>query len=860
MMFSTLRRFLASGSRDNRDRRALLPARPRQHQASLLRLETLEHRLLLTVFSVSNLNDSGAGSLRDAIIQANASQGADTIAFTVTGTINVQTGLPDLNDTSGGTTIDGRTAPGYAGAPVVALRGPSEFCGFAGLKITSANNSVQALQIQKFVWGIHISGSAASGNTVAGCYIGHDGDDAFLNWVGITIHSATNNLIGTDGDGVNDADERNVISGNATQGIQIDSEGSPDEPATGNVVAGNYIGTNAAGTGALSNNFGIWLQGSAANTRIGTDGNGNGHDLSERNIISGNARGGVRLESDNNVVAGNYIGTDVTGQNALPNGENTTHYGAVYVVGNNNLVGTDSDGVADEAERNVISGNKSLSDRDAGIRVAGDGTIVAGNFIGTDATGTMALPNVTGVADSGTNTRIGTDGDGIRDDVERNVISGNEGHGVSASGSNLVIAGNCIGTDVSGEVALQNTGRGVLLGGCSGTRISTEGTNPASRNIIAFNGLAGVSIEGGAIGNSVRGNSIYGNGGLGINLDVFGVTANDLGDGDTGPNNLQNFPVITAAASDGTNTTINGTINSTANTTFTIDAYSSTTGDPSGYGEGETYLGTTTALTDASGDGTWSLTVAEDVTGLVLSATATDSSGNTSEFSAALSLNIAPVAVDDTYEMYGTGLTIPAAGVLTNDSDPDSDPFEAVLVDPPAHGALTLNDDGSFTYTPGPGFGGIDSFTYQADDGTALSNLATVTITHMLYVRNFDDSGEGSLRWTMDNANGHPGADTIQFAVAGTINVVTQLPNLSDSTGGTTIDGATAPGYAGSPAVVLDGPGISSFLTGLQVTSANNQIAGLQIQEFLYGIRILGSSAFNNLLTGNYIGTDGHIP
>ncbi|SFG13290.1 hypothetical protein SAMN04488025_11717 [Planifilum fulgidum] len=91
--------------------------------------------------------------------------------------------------------------------------------------------------------------------------------------------------------------------------------------------------------------------------------------------------------------------------------------------------------------------------------------------------------------------------------------------------------------------------------------------------------------------------------------------------------------------------------------------------------------------------------------------------------------NQPPVANDDSYTTdVDTPLTVPAPGVLANDTDPNGDPLTAQLVDGPANGTLVLNPDGSFTYTPDTGFSGTDSFTYQASDGSALSNVATVTI------------------------------------------------------------------------------------------------------------------------------------
>src|SRR5439155_27181143 len=159
------------------------------------------------------------------------------------------------------------------------------------------------------------------------------------------------------------------------------------------------------------------------------------------------------------------------------------------------------------------------------------------------------------------------------------------------------IVGNVIGTQANGTAALGNTGNGV--------EIFITSNNTVSRNTIAFNGGSGVFVSGGsATGNLIRSNSIFSNARLGIDLSsssdpTNGVTPNDAGDGDSGPNNLQNFPVLTGASSSASGGTfITGTLNSTPNRTFTIEFFASTIGDPSGFGEGALPLGLTTVTTD----------------------------------------------------------------------------------------------------------------------------------------------------------------------------------------------------------------------------------------------------------------------
>ena len=218
--------------------------------------------------------------------------------------------------------------------------------------------------------------------------------------------------------------------------------------------------------------------------------------------------------------------------------------------------------------------------------------------------------------------------------AERNIISGNLGSGISGGSyyGNAVIQGNYIGTDITGTLPLGNGNHGVLAT-ATGAQIG-DGATPGSGNVIAFNTHNGIAVTG-DLGNPISRNGIFSNGGLGIDLGNNGVTPNDAGDPDTGPNNLQNFPVLTSALFGGGSTTIGGTLNSMANTAFRVEFFSNASCDPSGHGEGQTFLGFTTVTTDGSGNGSFnSLTFPVPPGQAVITATATDPAGNTSEFSA----------------------------------------------------------------------------------------------------------------------------------------------------------------------------------------------------------------------------------
>jgi hypothetical protein len=316
----------------------------------------------------------------------------------------------------------------------------------------------------------------------------------------------------------------------------------------------------------------------------------------------------------------------------------------IYIQGaSDNVIGTNGDGVNDSAEGNVFAGNNTAAIifEDGAGGTSSDNNVVAGNRMGITADGNTALGDGRfGVfLIQGSGNRIGTNSDGVSDALERNVISGIAETGVYIGDNANVVAGNYIGTNAAGTAALPNL-YGVLTENANNNRIG--GTAPGAGNLIAFNLFDGMIIDRTGTGNAILGNSIFSNGRLGINLNeagqlAYGVSPNDAGDADTGPNNLQNFPTITAAFSSSTQTTIGGTLQSTPNTTFRLELFSTPVSDASGFGEGQTYLGFITATTDNSGTANFVTNLSTLVAvGQFISATATDPSNNTSEFSASV--------------------------------------------------------------------------------------------------------------------------------------------------------------------------------------------------------------------------------
>jgi hypothetical protein len=385
-----------------------------------------------------------------------------------------------------------------------------------------------------------------------------------------------------------------------------------------------------------------------AGVRIASSGNTvGGASAADRNVISGNGAEGVRLSGPSNRIEGNYIGTDAAGTSALPNAGD-----GVLVAGAGTTAITI--GGATAAERNVISGNGG-----SGIRLENGtwGDTIRGNYVGVDAGGAADLGN----ALSGVfilNSGADDPASGIL--VVGNVISTNGDPAAAATGAGVLIRGlnargnrvqgNKVGTDAGGTARLGNDLGGIAIDAGAHDNL-VGGTGPGAGNLIAFNPVgvvvAGVCANVAPVRNRISRNAIFGNGGgrmlgcnggdvpasgLGIDLGGDGVTANDSGDGDSGPNELMNFPVILQAVSSSTKLTIGGMIDTANPASVTIElfanAFPSPGFDPSGYGEGAVFLGTATP----AASGKWSASFAPVPSGTIISATATDANGDTSEF------------------------------------------------------------------------------------------------------------------------------------------------------------------------------------------------------------------------------------
>ncbi len=514
-------------------------------------------------FTVTNTSDSGSGSLRQAILDANTNPGADTIAFNIPGqgvhTISPLSPLPPLTDDAG-VTIDGYTQPGASPNTLAAgdnavllieLDGSSESPNGAGLALAASANVIRGLIVGRFDTGIFIE--AGSGNSVTGCFLG------------------------TDSSGSVAAPNRNGLA------LQFVS--------TINPIVGSTVGGDVPGN---------------------------------RNLISGNTETGMSAFGVSDcTIAGNFIGTDRTGTSALPNGSDGVGIG----FSSQTVVGGSTQG-----SRNIISGNTG----NGVVSYASFGSRIQGNFVGTDVTGTVGVPNGGGIAcESDVGTFVGGASSGLG-----NVIGANRSDGIQIfyNASSDFILGNFIGTDPSGTIPLGNGKNGVLIW-ISSARTTLGGAPPSASNVIAFNGGAGIAIgrdsSDASNDNRISGNSIHDNAGLGIDLGSDGVTLNDDCDSGRGPNLLQNYPLLASVVPSDGSTTIQGTLNSVPNTHFIVEFFSNGLCDPSGFGEGEKYLGYAYILTDASCNASFEVTLPVTVaTGSFVTATATDPAGNTSEFSA----------------------------------------------------------------------------------------------------------------------------------------------------------------------------------------------------------------------------------
>jgi hypothetical protein len=521
-----------------------------------------------------------------------------------------------------------------------------------------------------------------------------------------------------------------IDGGNSTvEGLMIQNFNSPiDLASSNNNVAGDSVQLTTPFLGVFLGFPGAVRVDAGSGNTIG------GTTPAARNVIGGSFQNGIRVVgAQDTIIEGNYIGTDASG--SMGTGGTSGFRGVVVLFASDTTIGGTS-----AAARNVISG------WGQNVRVGGStGTVVEGNYIGTDASGLEALSGGGGgigvvlggrTGNTVAGNTIAFDSTGVWDPITGgDSILGNSIYGNSFDGVDIGVARSITGVPIVTDVS--------ILG-----------------NSIYGNGGDGVDIRHGA-GISIRGNSIYGNGGLGIVLNGgLNTNADNNQENHQGPNNLMNFPVLTSVQTSAAGTTINGTLDTgtangipyLANATITLDFYANSPAavDPSGYGQGQTWLGSMTVTTDANGHASFT----SPQFGMALpagdfvSATATDGDGDTSEFSA--DIPVGPTSGGPYTILPGSSATfLAAAGPSTNPTG------YYWLINGQAYGSPTDNTgyDPTLTWAQlqadgieGPGsytvqalwFNSSTTVTLPATTLTVETAPATATITTSLPT---DDSG-----------------------------------------------------------------------------------------------------------------------
>ncbi len=548
----------------------------------------------------TSTNAGSQCTLRAAIQEANDTPGADVIRFNITSASKVIAPRSPLPPITGRVTINGYSQPGASvntravgnnAVLRIVLDGVDAGAAAVGLDIEANNSTIRGLVIQRWAGaGVEVAGT---GNTISGNFIGTNaaGNAARANGRGIVVRGSGHVIGGAA------RSARNLVSGNGSSGIRLFD-------VSGVLIAGNYVGTNAAGTTGLQNgDTGVHFEGGSVNV-IGSGTGG------APNLISGNEQEGLKLDgTSNSRVLGNLIGTDATGTAGIGNGQD----GIGLISADANTIGGTT-----AAQRNTVSDNQ------VGIALENsDGNTVAGNRLGTKANGTGNLGNrFGGISISGSDNQIG--GASGAGNVIANTVNGS---GIFISQNNLPI-----------DTLIQNN----AITGNAQHGINVEsGPTRILGNLIQGNGNAGIQVfrfASSPTGIRISGNLTAGNGGLGIDLlrlpaTANGVEPNDAGDGDGGPNRTQNFPVISAALRQANGlTTVVMSLNSTPSTEFRVELFLAAP-DTSGHGEGQLMLAAANITTNASGNRGFSFQIGGLAVGQQLTATAiNESTDDTSEF------------------------------------------------------------------------------------------------------------------------------------------------------------------------------------------------------------------------------------
>ena len=753
----------------------------------------------------SGLVDRGNG---DVGIQLRAGSSGSTIGGATAADRNVLSGNDggifvdgsDGNTIIGnyiGTDVTGNAAIPNLGDGIYAANGADgNTFGQPGAGNVLSGNDVDALEID------HVStGNIIQANIIG---LGADGNTLVQNGrYGIVLYDGVNTTqIGGSGAG-----DGNVISGNVAAGVAID--GNANAATSGNVIEGNLIGTDSTGTLDRGNGtYGVHLFATAVNTTIG------GTTAGAGNTISGNGSDGILVTgaaTSGTLIQGNFIGLTAAGDAALGNtGDGVeidwnvpdqviggTAAGAGNVISANgngiyslwaddltiqgNIIGLDVTGTVDlgnvntgirvggtnvviggvtASARNVVSGNNS-----GGILLdSATSAVVRGNYIGTDITGMLDRGNGSnGVYVTGSGNQIGGTAAGAG-----NVISGNANDGIQAAGSSTgtVIEGNTIGLASDGSTPVPNSFRGISLYG-TGTRVG--GTTAAAGNTISGN-FAGVVVVTGASDAAILGNAISGNSSLGIDLANNGVTVNDPGDGDSGANDLLNFPEINNATESGGTVTVDFDLDVPVGN-YRVEFFSNPSGaDASGYGEGETLVSTVAVSSGTGLTHTFAGSIGDVITATATRDLGAGSYGSTSEFSMAFTVGSGIFVVNS------TGDTVDAL---------------------PGNGVCS---------TGGTNSQGAAECTLRA----AIAEANAV-------------GGADMIRFAL------PATEPGYAAGVWTIRPGSALPAITDQVD---LDGTTQAGWTAMPVIELDGSLLGGTEAGIRIDAAGTRVSGLSVGNF----------------------------
>jgi parallel beta-helix repeat protein len=786
------------------------------------------------IYTVTSNADSGSGTLRDAITQANANTGIDIIAFNNSArniVISSEIEIIDPVVINGIDSSQNPVCPSVLPSPVIISRDLTDSfnADFSGLKISSSNNIIAGLNIQNFGDidnGINSGGiliNSGTNNIIKCNLIGTNetGAQAKGNLYGVIIKS-NQNIIG--GSNPND---KNLISGNVYSGIQI--------TGNNNIIENNYIGVTFDGNSALPNEKqGISVSG--------------GFNQIRNNLISGNKNNGIKTDLNSTTeinldIMGNTIGLNANKTAKVPNEQNGIYleYAQKVKIGDGTIVNANT--ISGNGENGILLYNhlsaSSISDPEYFY------TLIQGNYIGTN----QSLANGFGNAKNGIQV---------------------------AGGQRYKIGGRN-----------QNEGNKIFYNG-------EDGVNIQQREYVFYGGQIQNSNSSYGVINL---NEFTGNGGIGIDLvseeSNNGITPNDVDDVDSGANNLQNYPVINSVVNNGSDLTVSGTLNSPGfNANVYIDIYANDVGtDTQKDREGKYYAGSVD-VNYATNTPTinWSVNIPSTFVGMPLTVTATKHNPNNTGFpffggtsfenTSELGAENRKVNFEQTHnkingastgETVNVSLSYANTGTLIVNNAQLKTQIDPSLTFVAGSCSVSCNINGNeLTWNIGnvPVSNTINTITYQVivNSGVSYTTISKIPNkveflsdevdyvdtrqipiidstgnSQICVVSSNADTGINSFRECITSANTHAGKDRIYFNLPPSDPYIPQILNYSGMTvtDSVIIDGTTQNGWNDKrPNVLVRAYPLAGYnntnsvFRHLEFNSSNNEI---------YGLRFLGN-------------------